>query len=123
PTAHHPRCSPASSGQWQTSRRRRRSGSGRVSRNTTGSVGCEWSWQVKIHGQTVCHRMPLLFLAQHIADPAHGMHETRLVFLVGLLTQLTHVDLDDVALAAEVVPPYPVKNHVAGEHLTRIAHE
>lgn len=49
------------------------------------------------------------------------MDEARLSFRFGLLSQVAHIDLDDVALSPKIITPYPVVDQVSGEDLARVA--
>ena len=44
-------------------------------------------------------------------------------FHLGLLPQIAYVDLDDIALAAEVVTPDAIEDHITGQYLSRISQE
>src|SRR5258705_5504031 len=65
----------------------------------------------------------LTLLAEDIADAAHRVDQARLASAFELLAQIAHIDLDNVALAAEVVAPDAIIDHLAREHLLRMAHE
>src|SRR5512139_1866290 len=76
------------------------------------------SWNANSHaGILVC------WFAHHVAHAAHRVQEPLLISNFKLLAQIAHVDFDDVALTAKVVAPHAVKDHIASEHLARVAHE
>src|SRR3990170_4514675 len=66
---------------------------------------------------------PSSFLSEHVPHTSHGVQQARLVVLFKLLSQVANVNLNNVALAAEVVVPHPVEDHFASEHLSRVAHK
>src|SRR3990172_9806479 len=84
---------------------------GRVER---GPRGC---WTLR------CTARGLRRLPQYVAHTAHGVQQPLLATCLSLLTQITDIDLDNVAFTAEVVAPYPVEDHLARQHLARMSHE
>src|SRR5262249_13504517 len=60
---------------------------------------------------------------QHVADPADRVHETRLPGGLRLAAQVADVDLQRVRGGPEVIPPHPVEDRRAREHLAGMAHE
>src|SRR5438309_1384894 len=60
---------------------------------------------------------------QHVADPAHGVHESRLAAGLGLAAQVADVDLERVGGGAEVIAPHAVEDRGARQHLARMAHQ
>src|SRR5581483_1997655 len=64
-----------------------------------------------------------LLLPERVPDSAHGVDQARLAGRLGLPAQVPDVDLERVRGWTEVVAPDPVEDHVAGEHLPRVAQE
>src|SRR5258708_11604046 len=65
----------------------------------------------------------MLWFGQDITATAHCMQQPRLALGFGFLAQVTHINLNDVALAAKVVVPDAIKDQIAGQDLAWIAHE
>jgi hypothetical protein len=51
------------------------------------------------------------------------MQQAWLVLAFQLLAQLFHIDFNHIGVAAEVVAPHPVKQHLLGEYLQRVFQE
>src|SRR5438045_1855042 len=64
-----------------------------------------------------------LSLPQHVARPAHRMDQARLAVSLELLPQVADIDLDQVRLAAEVVVPDPIEDHLARQYPARVVQE
>src|SRR5438105_14331271 len=62
-------------------------------------------------------------LAQHVANAPHGMNQVGLASCVELLPQVSHVDLDRVALALEVGAPDLLQQLTMREHLAAMLHQ
>ncbi len=61
--------------------------------------------------------------AEDIARAAHRLDDTMLSVGLDFLAQVAHIDLDNIALAAEVIAPDAVVDHLAGENLVGVAHK
>src|ERR1039458_341454 len=71
-----------------------------------GSSGCGSSW-----------------LPQHVADASDGVDVAPLVVDLGLAPEIADVDGERVGARVEVVPPHPLEDQVAGQHLARVPEE
>src|SRR5579863_9022570 len=65
----------------------------------------------------------LRWQAHYVTDPAHGVNEPGLATLLGFSPEVTDVHLQAVGIETEVVPPHPVENNLAWQHLSRVAKE
>src|ERR1039458_3521956 len=63
------------------------------------------------------------WLSQHVTDPPDRVDVARLVALLGLATEVADVDGERVGAGVEVVPPHPLEDQVAGQHLARVPEE
>src|SRR2546427_8712349 len=62
-------------------------------------------------------------LAQHVADAAHCVNQTRPAVQLGLASQIPDVDLQRVRGIGEVVTPHLPKDRVPSEDLARVRHQ
>src|SRR2546423_7929173 len=63
------------------------------------------------------------WLAERVADAAHGLDQTGLVAGLGLAPQVSDVDVERVRREAEVVTPHALEDDRPREDLARIHHE
>ena len=65
----------------------------------------------------------LVAITQYVPGAAHRLQQGRVEVPVDLGAQAAHVDVDHVGLGIEVVVPYVLQQHGAGDDLAGVAHQ